>query len=291
LAQIKRLKRDLITAKQQTKETEVSANDARIALRSDHDRLIANIQTDHQAIQKQLNDHIQKLNRELATSVEIIATHEQTISKLQKSAQVSQDTIAEQSDQITATRRSADTEIARLTAQARLDRENSEATVADLTRQVEGLRASLAQASDELAQSESRRRQLKKGISSLKEDGVKLEREIREANEKAERDAAVNQAMVKNAALASESTWVQRIQDLKAKHEADKRKLIAMAADEFRAYFNASDAMNEDAYRNLLHKVRMELRRLADSEAVIRRLVGANPRQPTDDAVAQYVKS
>jgi hypothetical protein len=49
------------------------------------------------------------------------------------------------------------------------------------------------------------------------------------------------------------------------------------------------EPVDEESFRGLLSRVRNELKRLIESEAVIRRLIGAGPRQSTDDAVARLL--
>jgi hypothetical protein len=63
-----------------------------------------------------------------------------------------------------------------------------------------------------------------------------LEREIKCVNEKSERESAIKEAMRKNAFLTADFNRAQYVQELKVKHEVEKQKFNAMAADEFRSF-------------------------------------------------------
>jgi chromosome segregation ATPase len=144
------------------------------------------------------------------------------------------------------------------------------------------LRSELQQARQEVARSEARRKQLKGAILALQQEGARLAGELREANKKAKRDARSGQA-------ASEAACAHRLREAKAMCEAEKRRIFAFAADEFRAWFTAAETPDEQSYQKLLHRVKAELTRLIESDTVIRRLIGPSPRQATDDAVARFV--
>ena len=102
-------------------------------------------------------------------------------------------------------------------------------------------------------------------------------------------EQALNKAAVKNAQLTADNTITQKLQDAKNKAEVDKRRIFSYAADEFRTLFNATENIDERSFRALISKASSELKRLSESDSVIRRLIGAAPRQSTDDAVAQLV--
>jgi hypothetical protein len=83
--------------------------------------------------------------------------------------------------------------------------------------------------------------------------------------------------MMKNVAVTAESNAVQKIQEATAKFENEKRRLFSLAADKFISYFNVSATIDERAYQTLLRKVKSDLKRLSQSESVVRRLVGPDP--------------
>jgi chromosome segregation ATPase len=164
-----------------------------------------------------------------------------------------------------------------------------EAAIAELTKQCEGHRKDLEILSRELAQAEARNRKGKAAILALKKERLQLQGELESLTQKAQRDAEVGRAVVKNAELTAHSRVTQKLQDAKSQYEGEKRRIYSIAADEFRTFFNAADAIDERSYRQLLQRVKGELRRLSDTDVVVRRLVGAAPKQSTDDAVAHLL--
>jgi chromosome segregation ATPase len=290
---IRRLKSELSQARQQIRELENEKADAETSLKSEHDRTVTGFQSESQAIQQQLTDHIGKLTAELEHAADSIEATEGALSKAQKQIQVLHRQIAEKDSALAELQSQKDAEIALLGAQSRSERENIiksyEKAVAELRDQCDAHRSDLEKLSRDLAQSEDRGRRFRNAITELRRERAKLEAESKAANERHQRDSQVAQATIKSVSLAAEANAAQRVQELKAKFENETRRLYALAADEFRTFFNAAEAIDERSYRAMLARVKGEMKRLADSDAAVRRLAGAAPRQATDDAVAQLL--
>jgi chromosome segregation ATPase len=180
-----------------------------------------------------------------------------------------------------------------LAAQSRAEKEgltaSYEAAVQELRKQCELHRGDLERLAQELAASEAKTRKARTAIVNLKRERLQLENDLANANGKHERDIQVNQAMMKDAKLTAQSAASQKMRSAKAKFDDEKRRIFSLAADEFRTFFNACQQIDERSYRILLARVKAEMKRLADSDLVVRRLVGAAPNQTTHDAVARLV--
>jgi chromosome segregation ATPase len=290
---IKSLKKDLFATKQQLKQLEIGAYDSDQSRTRELQNLIDHLRSDHSEVEIQLNEHISRLNQQITTAANTIAENEKNIAKLQKQIHANNRVIAEKSEQLTQREESKNAEIIDITARARLEKEglvqSYETAFAELTKQCNGHRKDLETVSRELAESESRNQKAKSLIIALKHERLQLQNEVESLTSKAQRDAEVSRAMIRNAELTAHSTATHKLHDAKACFENEKRRLFSLAADEFRTFFNAADSIDERSYRLLLGRVKSELKRLSESDGVIRRLIGVGPRQSTDQAVAHLI--
>jgi chromosome segregation ATPase len=269
----------------------MSSADAEILLKSEHEGLVDNLQSEYSAVQQQFNQQIEKLSQQLETAAETMAANESAISKFQKLAQSHQQTLSEKNEEMAELERQRTAEVSQLTAQNKAEKaslvQTYESALAELKGQCDAHRSDLEKVSRDLSQAESKIKKQRASLIGLKKEKVRLQNEMQELADKTERDAQVNQAMLKSATLAAESNAAQRLQEAKSKSENEKRRIFSVAAEQFRSYFNAAECIDEGSYRSLLGKVRNDLKRLSQADAVVRRLVGAAPGQPTDDAVAK----
>jgi chromosome segregation ATPase len=290
---IKQLKADRTQARQELKNLENAAADSALALRVEQDKASKDHQSESDYIQRQLSEHVQRLTDELTRAGEAIEANESSIAKLQKQLQNTQKQLTDKTGELAELENAKDSELSTLHSQAKAERDNLvrtyEKALTELKDQCDAHRTDLERISVDLARSEERVRKAKSVVCCLKRERCKLGNEIKSLKEKHERDAQVAQATIKSVSLSAESSLSQRVQELKMKFENEKRRLFALAADEFRTFFNAAESIDERSYQALLGRVKTELRRLADSEVAVRRLVGAGPRQATDDAVAQLL--
>ena len=135
------------------------------------------------------------------------------------------------------------------------------------------------------------RKEIMRTLTDMKDGQAKLEEENRSLQESLDRERSLNKAAIREATLGAETDFKKKLQEAKATYEEEKRQLLLYAFEEFRAFFNPSEVMDERSYRELLSTIRSELKRLSDSETMIRRLTGASSRQPTDDVVAELMTS
>jgi chromosome segregation ATPase len=270
---------------------------AEATLQSVHQSQVDELQSQRGVVEAQLNEHIAQLNGQIKIASETIAAHEAALARLEKEAQANQKLAREKSEQLDEQlgqlESAKDAQIAKLAAQSRAEKDgltaSYEAAVQELRKQCELHRGDLERLAQELAASEAKNRKARTAIVNLKRERMQLENDLANANGKQERDIQVNQAMMKDARLTAQSAASQKMRSAKAKFDDEKRRIFSLAADEFRTFFNAGQQIDERSYRILLARVKAEMKRLADSDLVVRRLVGAAPNQTTHDAVARLV--
>ena len=86
--------------------------------------------------------------------------------------------------------------------------------------------------------------------------------------------------------IAYEHEFERRIDELRAKADADKRRICRYCAESLSQYFDPNHEINERSLHLVVDKAREDLDRLSHSELSVRRLVNAREGQATEDAVA-----
>jgi hypothetical protein len=72
-----------------------------------------------------------------------------------------------------------------------------------------------------------------------------------------------------------------------ARKQSEQRRVFGFVADTFKQFLEGRDAVDERSAKNIVTRAKSELAALKEANAAIRRIIGANPGQRTDDAVAQ----
>ena len=141
----------------------------------------------------------------------------------------------------------------------------------------------------EVKEREGKIKELKSLTQKVRRENARLEREIEQKEEEIERERKLSDARSRAEILSAESNYNSKLEDERSKFEAERRKLFAFAADGFREYFNPQEAIDERSFKSLMGKVQTEMKRLAQQDQSIRRMVGATGRQGTEEAVAQIL--
>lgn len=167
--------------------------------------------------------------------------------------------------------------------------ETYERALAELHNQCEAHRADVEKLSAALTQSENATSSAKVTILKLQKENKRLACELESFKGQLDRERKLMETNVRTSKIAAESHYAMKLEEQKAKAEAEIRKLCAAGADAFRDFFDANEQLSERSFRALLEKAHDELARLSKSDAAIRRIVKAGERQTTEDAVAQAV--
>jgi chromosome segregation ATPase len=286
---VRQVKKEFNTAKHQLKELEGTVAESEANYMEALDRL----NRDNDRLQNQLNDHIEKSKADLFSASQTIAANKVSIAKLQQLVHSQERTIREKMDEIAALEQTTAAQLSRITCQCKTEKERLiqpyESALSEMQQQCDAYRNDIEKTTQELACLEQRNQRVQRKLMALKQDKQELQREVETLKEIMQRNSEVAAAVGKSAELAAQVSLSQKLQDAYGSFENEKRRLFSLAADEFRTYFNAADSLDESTYRQLLAKVKTEIKRLTESEFVIRRLVGAAADQLTDDAVAQLL--
>lgn len=128
-------------------------------------------------------------------------------------------------------------------------------------------------------------------INGLRKDKRKLERDIDSMKSQLERERKLMESKIRAEKIQAESNYFARLEEQKARAEADKRKIFTIGADAFRNFFNPSEQIDERTFKVVIDKAKNTITQLQKSDNDIRRLLGVGESQTTLDAVAQLVMS
>ena len=167
--------------------------------------------------------------------------------------------------------------------------ETYENAIAELHNQCEAHRSDVEKLSAALTAAENSGAASKIEIAKLRKENRKLTCEVESLRDELERQKKLMESSLRAAKISAESHYTMKLEEQKAKSEADIRALCAYGADTFREFFDAHEQINERTFKIVLERVHGELARLSKSDAAIRRMVRAIERQTTQDAVAQAV--
>lgn len=288
-----KLKRELSSTKYQLTDLQHNYEEKETAYKDQMDQALLSAQTQHNAIQQNLKQQVEQLLADKESTKSALENHESSIERLRNVIESHQKEINEKNQVISTLTTERDSIRAQTEEKCRQEKEqlikSYEKAVKEIRKQCDNHRVDLEKASTELADSEKKYHFAKETIVSLKREKIKLESDIKSLREQMKRDKQLSEADTKTKILQAESNYASRIQDNKNRWENERKRIFAFAADEFRQFFNPSEAMDERAYKSLLARIKKELDKLSAADQNIRRLVLAGPHQPTDEAVAQMI--
>jgi chromosome segregation ATPase len=180
-------------------------------------------------------------------------------------------------------------------AQARLEAEKAqmadtfEDTIAKLRGQCERHLESIQKLSANLADRDCRLEQSRANTALLTREKQRLESTLRLHTEQTERQRHLAETTARSKLLALDADYHERLEQLRAAFDAEKRALFALLAEAFSSFFNLSEPIDERSLKRGIDRTKTELNRLASADQEIRTLVGAVEGQTTQDGVAQLL--
>ena len=178
---------------------------------------------------------------------------------------------------------------ARLQTEKRHITETYERAISQLKQQCEDHRCDVERMAKSVAEADVKVNAIKLEAYQAKKEMRRMEMELLQNNEKIERERKLLETSFSAKKISLESDYNLKLNNEKAKFEAEKRRICGFGAEAFKAFFNPNVEIDEKSYRCVIEQAKDELTRLAYSDAAVRRLVGARDNQTTDDAVAQLL--
>lgn len=162
-----------------------------------------------------------------------------------------------------------------------------ERTIQNLKQQCEEQRRDVTNLQSELKIAQKGQTNSKTHFAQLKLAYESLQREMMARLEQAERERKLTESSARSRIVAAETALVAKSAENSASFESEKRRIYLFVAEQFRQFFDPHKTIDEKSFRDLIMRVKRELDRLSACDNSVRRIVGAEFQQRTDDAVCQ----
>lgn len=144
---------------------------------------------------------------------------------------------------------------------------------------------------DEKIQNEDKINALKEEISQLNLYIQQENARFQSSTEALERQNKL--LLVQNNAkvIAMETNYSIKCDELRKDFELKKKELLGFIAHQFRSFYDAKMALNEDTIKNMVKKIRNEMSILKKREEAIRKILNVKEGQSTEDALTELIMS
>ena len=262
--------------------------DNRIKFETEH------ITKEKETIEKALGSQVEELTTKLKSSEETNFNNEIAINKLKKVNENMKTSITEKDQKIQNMIKENEATLKSFTDKWETEKQqiisSYESAIDEVKSQSEEQRKYVEKLVQDVTEAKQKAKKTKELNNSLKQDKTKLEKEVEFHKGQAQRAKKAAENAAQSKIISVEADFNAKLNENRARLENEKRKLFAFAADHFRQFFNPSTAIDENIFRSLIVRASSELARLMSSDIAIRKMVGADARQKTDEAVAKLVE-
>lgn len=247
---------------------------------------VENTEKIHVLTQKynELAQKYQNLNHEYGVSQDEIARLSNLISTQKRTMEVKDKEYTEMIQELTEKEQQTES---RLTAEKKNITQTYERAIDQLKQQCDQHRNDVERMAKVVAEAEAKVNEIKMQTYHAKKEMRRMEMELSQNNEKLERERKLLETSFAAKRATLESDFTLKLNNERARFEAEKRRICGFGAEAFKAFFNPNVEIDEKSYRSVIEQAKGELTRLSYTDAAVRRLVGARDNQTTDDAVAQ----
>lgn len=288
-----KLKKELHSSKKKFSELQQKSEENETLIQEEYDKKLLNAQTAHNLSEQSLKKQLDILLNDKENNRSAIENYETSINHLRTVIDKNQQEIREKEKKIIELSNEKDLVTNSIENKYKKEKEQLiktyEKTVSEIKRQCENHRKDFEKVSSDLSICEKKNKCAKQSIVTLKKEKMRLENEIKAIYDQVKRDRQINEADTNNKIFSTEASFSRKLQDYKNKCENEKKRIFSYAANEFRQFFNPSETMDEKSFRSLMSRIRKEYDRLYTSDTNVRRLTGAGPHQPTEEAVAHLL--
>jgi chromosome segregation ATPase len=268
-------------------------SELRQALTSDRDQEISSLQNEHQRIQAELRAEVAALRESIARLTEDYNEADAQLGRYRKAFQAQKSANKRQEEEISRLR----VELSEVEkgAQERYETEKAqlsktfEATIAKLGEQSERHLQDIQKLAAAHSDSKAKSAQLRAAAQQLGKERQRLEAALRLAGEQSEREKRLVETAARSRTLALDAEYKDRIEEIKATAENEKRRIFAIVAESFPTYFDLCAEIHERSFKQGIEKIRDDIVRMAAAEQEIRHMLAAGDGQTPQDAVARYM--
>lgn len=288
-----KLKSELHSYKKNFSDFQQKTEEKESLLQDEYEQKINNAQSIHCMSEQSLKKQVDLLLKEKENNRSTIDNYESSINHLKTVIDKDQRDIREKEKMIVTLTSERDAVQAQAESKFKQEKEqiikSYEKAINEIKKQFDNSRTDLERISCDLSASLKKNRSAKNSIVTLKKEKMRLENEIKALYDQVKRERQISEADVNNKIMSAETNFSKKLHDYKTKCENEKKRIFSYVASEFRQFFNPSEIIDEKSFRYLLARIKKEYDKLYYSDTNVRRLVGAAPQQPTEEAVAHLM--
>lgn len=162
-------------------------------------------------------------------------------------------------------------------------------TIRELQSQCEKHRSDLTLLSSEVSRANSKTEKLRKKNRKLLFELTEKKHEIDKLIESKSRDDQLYECSSKATMAAIENRFMNQINEMEKRQEAEKKRIFNIAAEEMNDFANGSESLNEKQFRKMIKQAGDEIRRLKENEATIKNMLSSTNCDTTVEAVAHIL--
>lgn len=268
-------------------------NEAAKATAEEHDGAVNELATEKARIQAQFRKDIDIAQRNYDNLDAQYQECEAEVTKLRKRAQTQDALLKRYEGEIENLRQVIDEN--EVQAQERLETEKEQLTdsmngaIAELQAQCERHRELVQTMTASVATVENKLQGSTQNAQALHKEKQRLIYELDQLRKQFDRDRKLSESQMKAKLLAIDSQYNIKLADECSRADREQRSLCAYVADAFRSFFDPNLPIDPSSFKALVERIKEELARLTGGETAIRRMIGAQEGQTTQDAVACFV--
>jgi translation elongation factor EF-G len=148
----------------------------------------------------------------------------------------------------------------------------------------------LASKSNELLEDlDARNRELMHQRGEAEKSNQHLKQQLQSQQETIDREKQLIENRAKGLNMQFDLKCQQLVEELKAGHEEEIRKIYGFIVKSFKRFFDGRQKLGEECVKSIIEKATVECERLHQGDLTIRRLLGLSASESTEEAVARLL--
>ena len=266
-----------------------------INTKDETDKEIASIHEEYQNRELSLQQEIQKANQNLQIVTQQLEEEEKKTQELEQLVDESQNqNVALQSkldETVAANAKQLQEAEERHESEKETLKKEYDNTIQTLQTQYKAINSDLEKVAQQLSQSETKAKSLRQQVHKLQEEKQHSAEEKKRILAQVEREKLLIDAQARTRIIDEQAQMNEKLMEQQFKHEDEKKKLFNIFADKFHQFYNPMKTLDEREFKAGVERCYEEFNRLNESDKNVRKLLGAQDKQTTEDAVAQILVS
>ena len=281
------------TLNNQMEETITQREITSVNEKDQSDKIIESIHEEYAQREEEINTELSKVRGQLDSVSSQLETEEAKSAELTEELQKAQDEIKNATAMLVKANEESEKKLVsseeRHESEKKTMEEEFNNTVEELKSQNKTLQSDIETISSKLASNETKIKTLRQRVLKLQEERSRNVEESKRAAAQMEREKLLLDAQARTRILEEQAQMNTKMLELQSSHEGEKKRIFNTFADKFRKFCNPLKSLDEREYKASVERAFDEYSRLSQADVTIRRMLSAQDKQTTEDAVAQML--